>query len=199
MPTVLIARAFPRLLSWMLALAAAAGLAQVPAHAAKPKYSHGYYAEAGGGATVFLVGGEYIAPGPALQLRTGYEPWSWFGIGARLGLSTHEAVVPPPPEQEYVQFWEIAATGRLALRISRIGLFAEGGLGLAVVNTNVLDQVGVTRADEHLSPLFIAGGGLDYHTQNRHFSLGLGADWTTYPTFDAASAVTVRFFLRYTL
>jgi opacity protein-like surface antigen len=181
-----------------VALAVTAALAATPAHAKKPAYAHGYYAEAAGGATVFLVGGEYIAPGPALQLRTGYEPMRWLGLGVRLGLSTHEAQVPPPPEQEYFQFWDGAATARLQVRFWSVGLFAEGGLGVSYVNTNVLDKVGLTEPDGHASFLVTAGGGLDYHTQNRHFSVGLGADWTSYASFDAASAVTMRVYLRYT-
>jgi hypothetical protein len=183
------------------ALACAALVAARRAHAAKPagNYAHGYFAEAGGGVSMFLVGGQYIAPGATLHLRTGYEPFSWLGLGVRLGLSMHEATVPPPPDQEYFELWDGAATARLQLRAWRIGVYAEGGLGAGYINTNVLDKVGLTDPDSYVSFLVTAGGGIDYHTQNRHFGLGLGADWTTYPTFGAASSLTVRAYLRYTL
>jgi hypothetical protein len=172
-------------------------LLAAPAQAAR--YSKGVYAEMGLGGTGFLArAGGYAAPGPSFALRGGYDLFSWFSLGGRLESSMHEATVPPPPEEEYFQLYHLAADGRITARIRRVALFAEGGLGLAIVNTNVLDNVGVTAPDEHLTPAFSAGGGVDYHTQNRHFSVGLAADWTVYPVFDSAQSITVRLYLRYT-
>jgi hypothetical protein len=168
--------------------------------AAKPRYAHGFYAEGGAGASFLLAdGAAYIAPGPAFQLRSGYDLFTWLSVGGRFDVTMHEATVPPPPVGEYFQFWNLAATARLSLRIQRIALFAEGGLGLGYVNTNVLDKVDLTQPDEYLSPLFTAGGGLDIHTRNRHFSYGLGADYTTWTGFGPAQGITVRLYLRYVL
>ncbi len=182
-------------------LAAVAALVAValPARAdAAPKYAHGYYAEMGLGAQFFLGdSGKYIVPGPSFVLRSGYDLFPWLSIGGRLAAGIHEGDVPPPPDQEYLQLLEGAAEGRLTLRIRRVSVFAHGALGFGYVTTNLLDKVGVTTPDESVSPLFGAGGGIGYHTQNRHFSLGLVADYTVFPSFDGAQAVSVRLFLRY--
>lgn len=165
---------------------------------AKPRYSQGLYAEGGLGGTGFLgTTGSYAAPGPAFGVRMGTDLTSWFSLGGLVFGSTHEATVPPPPEREYFQLYHLAADARLTVRVRRIALFAEGSVGAGFISTNVLDNVGVT-PDGHSSIAFTAGGGLDYHTMNRHFSFGVGADWTMYPSFDASQSVTVRLYLRYT-
>ena len=66
-----------------------------------------------------------------------------------------------------------------------------------MISTNVLDKVMVTEPDSHFGVAMSGGGGLAYHLQNRHFSLGLGGDYTMYPGFDASQAVTIRAFVRY--
>lgn len=181
-----------------LALAALATLG-APASADAAKYSTGFYAEAGLGATGFLgQTGAYAAPGPAFGLRAGYDLFSWFSVGALLAGSTHEATVPPPPEREYFQLYHLAADGRLTVRYRRVAVFAEGALGLAILNTNVLEKVSVTDRDERSSIAFTGGGGIDYHTQNRHFSFGLAGGWTMYSGFAASQSVSIRLYLRYT-
>ena len=166
---------------------------------AEPKYAHGYYAEAGLGTGFFLGdAGKYIAPGPSFALRSGYDVFSWFSLGGRLSGGFHEGDVPPPPDEEYFQLLEAAAEARLTLRIRRVALFAAGSLGFGYVTTNLLDRVGVTTPDSYLSPAFGVGGGIDYHTQNRHFSFGLTGDYAVFSNFDGAQGVSVRLYLRYT-
>ena len=179
-------------------LAGLAGLA--PARAgAEPKYAYGYYAEAGLGSGFFLGdAGKYIVPGPSFALRSGYDLFPWLSLGGRLSGGIHEGDVPPPPEEEYFQLLEGAAEGRLTLRIRRVAVFATGSLGFGYITTNLLDRVGVTKRDDYLSLAFGAGGGLDYHTRNRHFSFGLTGDYAVFPEFDGAQSVTVRLYLRYT-
>jgi hypothetical protein len=167
--------------------------------AAEPKYAHGYYAEAGLGTGFFLGdAGKYIAPGPSFALRSGYDLWPWFSVGGRLSGGFHEGDVPPPPEEEYFQLLEAAGEARLTLRIRRVALFATGSLGFGYITTNILDRVGVTEPDSYLSPSFGVGGGIDYHTQNRHFSFGLTGDYAVYSSFDSAQGIAVRLYLRYT-
>jgi len=166
---------------------------------AEPKYAHGYYAEAGLGTSFYLGdAGKYIAPGPSFGLRSGYELWPWLALGGRFSGGIHEGDLPPPPEREYFQLLEGAAEARLTVRIQRVALFAEGSLGFGYVTTNLLDRVGVTQPDEYLSTLLGAGGGIDYHTQNRHFSFGLTADYALFPGFSSAQGITLRAYLRYT-
>ena len=163
------------------------------------RYSSGIYAEMALGATGFLgEAGTYVAAGPSFGVRAGYDLFSWFSVGGIVLASTHEATVPPPPEEEYFQIYTVAADGRLFARFGRVGVFAEGSLGYAAISTNVLDKVAVTDPDNRVGVVFQVGGGLDYHIQNRHFSLGVAADWALYPEFAASQAVTGRLYLRYT-
>jgi hypothetical protein len=180
-------------------LVLALGLAWPARAHAEPKYASGYYAEGGVGTSFYLgEAGKYIAPGPSFALRSGYDLFSWLSLGGKLAGGIHEGDVPPPPDQEYFQIIEGAAEARVSLRIRRVALFAEGSLGFGYITTNLLDSVGVTSPDAYLSLAFGAGGGIDYHTQNRHFSLGLVGDYAVFPTFDSAQGVSVRLYLRYT-
>lgn len=159
----------------------------------------GVYSEADLGATLFLgSAGKSAAPGPSLGARIGYQPASWIGLGVLLSASVHEATVPPPPEDEFFQLYHMGMDLRFRVRAGRIGLFAEGSGGVAVISTNVLDSVGLTSSTRHLSPYLLAGGGVEYHTQNPRFGLGLAGDWAMYTDFSAMQTVSIRFYLRYT-
>ncbi len=182
-----------------LSAAVGAFLTLLPATASAAKYSHGVYAEMDLGGTSFIGNASaYAAPGPNFGVRSGYDLFSWLSIGGVVDGSTHEATVPPPPEHEFFQMYHLAADGRITARVGRFALFGEGSLGAALISTNVLDKVAVTAPDTHTTVAFTGGGGIDYHTQNRHYSFGLAADWTVYPSFASAQSVTVRLYLRYT-
>jgi hypothetical protein len=161
--------------------------------------SVGPYAEAGIGATSFLgEGADHAAIGPSFAVRLGYDVFSWFSLGIRVDASSHEATVPPPPEGEYFQLYTGAAEGRLGFSIGRVGVFADGGIGGALISTNVLQKVAVLDPGEELTIVFNAGGGLEYQLQNRHYAFGLAAHWTMLPAFDSLQSVTYRGYLRYT-
>lgn len=165
---------------------------------AAPLWTSGFYAEAGLGASGFLgQTAEYAALGPSVGLRLGYGLTRWFAVGGIVSAATHEATVPPPPEDEFFQLYRLGATARLTLPVGRISIFADGALGAAFVSTNVLDKVEVTQPESHAGLFTSAGGGLAYHIQSRHFSLGVAGEWTLYPAFAASQAVGVRVFLRY--
>ena len=69
-----------------------------PAHA-RPA-SKGLYAEAGIGGTNFLgEGADHGALGLGFALRLGWDVFSFLSVGGRLGVNSHEATVPPPPEK----------------------------------------------------------------------------------------------------
>ena len=66
--------------------------------------SSGPYAEFGIGGTSFIGDqSDNAALGLAGTIHVGLDIFSWFSIGGRVGLSSHEATVPPPPEGEYFQ------------------------------------------------------------------------------------------------
>ncbi len=179
----------------LLLVAALAG----PARGEPVLASKGPYSEASLGAAAFIgTSGEYSRPGPAFGLRAGLDIFSWFSIGAVLGMEVHEANVPPPPEGEYFQIYQGGADGRISVPIGRATLFGDGGVGLAMISTNVLAKVGILDPGERFTPLFFAGGGLEYQLGNRHYAAGLAGQLQIMPAFSAAQSVGGRLYLRYT-
>lgn len=188
-------RPSPSAFSAAVLLVALAG----PAGAEPRTASNGPYAEASVGGAAFLgAGGDYSRPGPAFALRGGLDLFSWFSLGVRVELETHEADVPPPPEGEYFQVYTAAADGRISIPAGRVGLFADGGLGLAMVSTNVLAKVDLLDPGERVTPFFAAGGGLEYQLANRHYTFGLAGQWSLYPAWGAMQSIGARLTFRYT-
>ncbi|MEM9491728.1 MAG: outer membrane beta-barrel protein [Myxococcota bacterium] len=170
-----------------------------PASADKRIASSGYYTEAGAGATFFLGdAADYSQTGLSVEVRTGYELTSWFGVGLFGSASTHEATVPPPPEGEYYQLYSVGAEARLGFLIGPIGLFADGGIGVGIMSSNVLSRVDVVDPDESLSLALRAGAGLEYQLRNRHYAIGLAGQWMSLPGFADTQGVATRLYLRYT-
>lgn len=165
---------------------------------ARPAAS-GWFAEGGLGAVAYLPKtADDAAVGPALDLRLGRDLFSWFSVGIDLAASSHEATVPAPPVGEWFQLYRMGGDVRLGGRIDRVAMFVEGGLGAAIISSNVLGKVMITDPDESISLAITAGAGLEYQLENRHYALGLGADGFLLPQFAATSAVASRFYLRYT-
>lgn len=188
-----------RLLPVVLGLALLALPSAASAQAQMGKPSHGLYAQLDAGATSFL--GEtqrYAAIGPTFGVRLGKDLTRWLAVGGVVTTSMHEATVPPPPEEEYFQLYQFGGEARLTVRIGRLSLFAEGGASVAYINTNILERVAVTDPDERWSLVWHSGGGMAWHTRNRHFSVGVAGEWQMYPGFDGSMAVGGRIYLRYT-
>jgi opacity protein-like surface antigen len=170
-----------------------------PAQAEPRLASKGPYSEASIGAAGFIgASGEYSRPGPAFGVRAGLDLFSWFSIGAVLAMEVHEANVPPPPEGEYFQIYQGGADGRLSIPVGRFNIFGDGGAGLAMVSTNVLAKVDVLDPGERFSPVFSAGGGLEYQLGNRHYAAGTAVQWQLLPAFAATQSLGARLYLRYT-
>jgi hypothetical protein len=177
---------------------AALALAAPTAAEARPA-SRGIFTEGGLGASGFIGPHQTDAAiGPSLSLRGGYDLFSWFSVGVHLGASSHEATVPPPPEGEWFQIYRAYGDGRLGFRVDELAFFAEGGLGVAYISSNVLGKVGVTEPGENFTFAFNAGGGLEYQIKNRHYAFGLAGDWWLMPELDALTGVDMRLYLRYT-
>ncbi len=159
----------------------------------------GWFAEAGLGATAFIGdAADYSALGPTAEIRAGYEPWSWLALGAYVGLSTHEATIPPPPEGEYYQLYHGGVDVRVGFGVGPVGLFAEGSAGLARMSSNILSRVAVVEPGEQTSLSYGGGAGIEYQIQNRHYALGLAGHFMALPGFDATQGVSGRLYLRYT-
>ena len=161
--------------------------------------SSGWYAEGGFGAvTVLPKHRDDAAVGPAVNIRIGRDLFSWLSLGISLAASSHEATVPAPPEGEWFQLYRGGGDLRIGGRLDRIALFVEGGAGLAVISSNILDKVKVTDPGENFSIGFHGGAGFEYQLENRHYALGLGVDAFLLPQFDALKAIDSRVYLRYT-
>ena len=179
-------------------------LVSEPHFAAPPRVAAaGFFAEGGLGAVAFLPRvSRSAAVGPALSLRLGYDLWSWLSVGLFVAASSHEATVPPPPTGEWFQLYRGGADGRLGFRLERIALFVEGGAGLAMVSSNVLEKAKILDPGEKYSMTFHAGGGIEYQLENRHFAIGAGVDAFLVPLFappsGAMKAIDTRLYLRYT-
>jgi len=182
-----------------LLLVAGALASRSPAPAAARPAATGWYTEGGLGAVGFLpAASNRAAIGPAFNLRIGRDLFSWISVGISLAASSHEATVPPPPEGEWFQLYRGTGDVRLGGRLDRIAFFLEGGAGVAMISSNVLDKVMITEPGENFTIAFQAGGGLEYQLENRHYAFGVAADAFLLPQFDAVRAVDARLYLRYT-
>jgi hypothetical protein len=162
------------------------------------KFAKGPFASGEIGALVFFGrAARYASPGPVFGVRLGWDLFRWLDVQAHVAGSSHDANTPPPTFGQSFQVLMYTGEVRLKLQIRRFQLFAEGGAGLGQITSNVLDQVGVTDGN-HYSLVVIAGGGLDYHTLNRHFSVGLGADYLFLADWHQQSSLTAQAYLRYT-
>jgi hypothetical protein len=171
----------------------------LPAVAEARPVSHGIFAEGGMGVTGVIGPNQpYVKPGPTMNIRVGYDLWSWLSLGLQLAASNHEATVPPPPEGEWFQLYRGGADGRMGFRAGALSFYAEGDLDGVYISSNVLGKVGITDPGEHFSIDFQAGGGIEYQIQNRHYAFGLAGDWWLMPLFDALTGIDMRLYLRYT-
>lgn len=161
--------------------------------------STGFFAEGGLGAVEFLPSVRRSADmGPAMSLRVGRDLFSFLSIGGYLAASSHEASLPPPPEGQWFQLYRAGGDARLSGRLDTIAVFAEGGLGVTMISSNVLEKVMITDPGEKYSVLFHGGGGLEYQLENRHYAIGLAADAFFAPQFRSMKAIESRLYLRYT-
>src|SRR6187401_2683699 len=180
-------------------LAAIAAVCVLGGSAAARPASKGWYAEGGVGAVGFLPGAsDDAAVGPVLEVRIGLDLFSWLSLGVSLAASSHEATVPPPPEGEWFQLYRGAGDLRIGGRLDRLAFFVEGGAGVVMISSNVLDKVMITEPGERFTIAFQAGGGLEYQLENRHYAFGAAAGAFLVPQLDALRAADARIYLRYT-
>src|SRR3569623_2172085 len=135
----------------------------------------GFFAEGARGAVTYLPHTSKDAnTGPELSLRIGRDVFSWFSLGLYAAASSHEATLPPPPTGPRFQLYRGGADGRLGGRIGAIAVFVEGGAGIAMISSNVLEKAMVADTGEKYSITFHGGAGLEYQLENRHYAVGIG-------------------------
>jgi len=178
--------------------------AQVIAEPAPPawpdpkKFAKGPFASGEVGALVYLGrAGRFAEPGVAFGARLGYDLFRWLAVQGHVMGASSNASTPPPTFGQSFQTYLYAGELRLSAQIRRFALFAEGGAALAQVSSNVLETVGITHGSNFTFAV-VGGAGLDYHTLNRHFSVGVGADYLWLATFTGGHALSIDAYLRYT-
>ena len=169
------------------------------------RFSRGFFAEGDVGALFYLGKMQrYAAPGPQLAVRLGYDLTRWLGVQAHVGGAISSADTAPPQVGQAFELFLYSGELRAHLQLRRVGLYAEAGAGAAQVSSNVLDEPkppdtsGVTIQRRHFSAMGVGGLGIDLHTLNRHFSVGLAGDFIYFASFESSYAVTVAAFLKYT-
>ena len=170
--------------------------------AARPA-STGFFAEGGMGAVAFLPpDSKNAAVGPVMTIRVGRDLFSWLSLGVYAAASSHEATVPPPPTGEWFQLYRGGGDLRLSGRSDAVAFFAEGGLGVSMMSSNILEKMvdgrSVLDPGERFSVTFHGGAGLEYQLVNRHYAIGVAADAFLAPQFSTLKAIESRLYLRYT-
>jgi hypothetical protein len=186
-----------------LALAVIAATTASAAADDKRIASTGFFAEGGLGAVTFLPSvANDAATGPGMNLRVGRDLASWLSLGVYLAASSHLATVPPPPDGQWFQLYRGGVDARLGGRFDRVALFVEGGGGVSMISSNVLQKVMVTKPGNGFggafSTTFHGGAGIEYQLENRHYALGLALDAFIEPSFATMKALDTRLYLRYT-
>ena len=140
------------------------------------KFAHGLYTEGELGAVAFFgAAGRDVAPGFAVGARVGYDLSSWLAVQAHVLGSTHSITGDSPLAGQLLQTYQAIAEGKLTWRFGQSSIFGEGGAGLERLSTNVLYTLMIERYRIGLTAG--GGGGLDYHSLSRHFSVGVRGDF----------------------
>ena len=162
------------------------------------KFARGFFAQGEIG-TMLFVGraSKFANPGVNVGARLGYDILRWLAVQAHVSAAMMDATLPPPTIGQSFQTYIYAAEVRLSVQIKRFQLYAQAGAGLGQLSSNVLDRVQVTSGNLFTLAV-VAGGGVDFHTLNRHFSLGAGVDYGWLQNFSNTSALSIGAYLKYT-
>jgi hypothetical protein len=187
--------------SWLLTAGIArAQVTSEPTAAIFPdpaKFAHGLYTEGEVGAVTFFgKASDAVGPGFAIGARLGYDVLRFFAVQAHLLGSTHETRGDSLVAGQLLQTYQAMVEGKLTLRFTQTSLFAEGGVGAARMSTNLLYALGL--ATYRTGFTAGGGGGVDYHSLSRHFSIGARAGFFWLRDVSASQDLIATAYLRYT-
>ncbi len=161
------------------------------------KFAHGFYTEGEFGAVWFIGrASSEIAPGFAVGARVGYDIFRFFAVQVHLLGSTHQTKGDTPIAGQLLQTYQGTLEGKLTMRLVQWSFFAEGGLGAARMSSNLLYALGLARTAP-ASPSG-GGGGIDYHSLSRHFSVGLRGGYYVLSDVRGSRDLITTMYLRYT-
>jgi hypothetical protein len=163
------------------------------------KFANGLYTEGEVGAVAFMgPAGDYVSPGFAIGARVGYDVFRFFAIQIHGLGSTHLTKAGTRPQgDQLIQTYQGTVEGKLTARFGQLSLFGEGGVGLTRLSTNLLFELGVEQ--QYRTGLTAGGGGgIDYHSLSRHFSIGLRGELYWLRDLSSSKDLIVTTYLRYT-
>jgi hypothetical protein len=161
------------------------------------KFAHGLYTEGELGAVAFFGrAGNDVAPGFAVGARVGYDLSSWLAVQAHFLGSTHSITGDSPLAGQLLQTYQGIAEGKLTWRFGQTSIFGEGGAGLERLSTNVLYTLMIERY--RIGFTAGGGGGFDYHSLSRHFSVGVRGNFFWLREISGSRDLMATTYLRYT-
>jgi hypothetical protein len=164
------------------------------------KFAHGFFTEGEVGTVAFMgPAGEAVDPGFAIGTRIGYDVFRFLALQVHGLGSTHltKSDGTHPLGDQLLQTYQGTVEGKLTLRFGQLSLFGEGGVGVAKLSTNVLHQLGIQ--PRYRTGLTAGGGGgIDYHSLSRHFSIGLRGEYYWLRELSGSTQLLVTAYLRYT-
>jgi hypothetical protein len=167
------------------------------------KFARGLYTEGELGSVVlFGAAGGKVGPGFAIGTRVGYDVTRFFAVQLHGVGSTHQTSFPGhPQDDQLLQLYQAMIEGKLTYRFGQLSIFAEGGVGVARLSSNLLATVPynggyLTRWRTGLT----AGGGagVDYHSLSRHFSVGVRGDYFWLRDISGSRDLIATTYMRYT-
>jgi hypothetical protein len=190
----------------VLVCLAAAAHAQItdepaPAFPDPAKFAHGIYADGEIGAVTPLgKAGDKVSPGIAIGARMGWDIFRWVAVQAHVLGSTHEASFDNMPQSgQLLQLYQMLGELKLTYTFRRLSLYASGGAGLVKQSSNLLATAGLLRDASTLYDVsYGGGGGFDWHTLNRHFSVGLYGGFYLLSNIRSSGTLPITTYLRYT-
>ncbi len=160
------------------------------------KFAKGFFLSGEIGATTYFGKlGKAASPGLSFGVRTGYDIFRYLSIEVRVSGQSSSATTPPPVLGQTFQLFLYGGDIRVTLPIKQVSLSLEGGAALGHLSSNVLQPIGINRK---LGLVALGGVVIDYHTLNRHFSVGLAADYLYLHHFGRAHGLQTVAYLRYT-
>jgi hypothetical protein len=167
------------------------------------KFASGFFTEGEIGGVAFLgPAGDAVAPGFAIGTRLGYDIFRFFALQVHGLGSTHLTKANGHPQgDQLLQTYQATAEAKLTIRFGQMSLFGEGGVGLLKLSTNVLHETAGTNPVEptfRTGLQFGGGGGVDYHSLSRHFSIGLRGELYVLRELSNSKDIVATTYLRYT-
>ena len=187
--------------SWLLGSAPArAQVTSEPSAVIFPdpaKFARGFYTEGEVGAVTFFgPASDAVAPGFAVGARFGYDIFRFFALQLHALGSTHQTKGDTPFSGQLLQTYQGTIEGKLTHPVRAVVDLRRGRHRRRAH----VDEPALRARLARYRTGFTAGGGggIDYHSLSRHFSIGLRAGY--YVLFDVSSSqdLITTAYLRYT-